>query len=268
MVPPFRWYNIFQSMFRPNGGQPKEQHFMGKPTGGENQPGKKKSRNPTVTLVIIAHSGLNSRPDLEDWFRPQNGFVVVRSSADDKLRSYAHDMIPTVILADEQTFVGAISNSPSRGESKLALTLVLGPDPVEATKVKDMILAGAMGYLPENSSPATIRKAVHCVATGEMWASRNILSLVITEMLHSTRPTQLTSREQNVLQCVHDGLINRQIAEKLGISHETVRWHLRRIYAKSGLRPRREGVSRLDSEELDPEPALPAVSGPADRNAG
>ncbi len=60
---------------------------------------------------------------------------------------------------------------------------------------------------------------------------------------------QLTYREQEILQCIADGLSNKEIANNLFISEPTVKWHIRQVYRKLGVRSRVQAVIR--ARELD-----------------
>jgi DNA-binding NarL/FixJ family response regulator len=62
----------------------------------------------------------------------------------------------------------------------------------------------------------------------------------------SPQPTEnLSEREQQVLDCLSQGLIYKEIAEKLGISYETVHTYIRRIYEKLQVRTRTEAVAKF-----------------------
>ncbi|MCC7236892.1 MAG: response regulator transcription factor [Bryobacterales bacterium] len=71
------------------------------------------------------------------------------------------------------------------------------------------------------------------VLAGEYWLPRSVLARAIDELLRE-REDGLTKRERDVLRLVRRGKPNREIAEMLFISKETVRWHLRSIYSKVG----------------------------------
>ncbi|NIB41505.1 hypothetical protein HBA55_18020 [Pseudomaricurvus alkylphenolicus] len=57
----------------------------------------------------------------------------------------------------------------------------------------------------------------------------------------------LTNREQQLLQLISDGDTNREIAEKLFISEQTVKWHLNKVYAKLGVKNRTTAVAKARS---------------------
>lgn len=59
----------------------------------------------------------------------------------------------------------------------------------------------------------------------------------------------LSERELEVLRLLAQALPNKKIARALGLSHETVKWHLRHIYSKLGVGSRDEAVARLRDAE-------------------
>ena len=62
----------------------------------------------------------------------------------------------------------------------------------------------------------------------------------------SPQPTEnLSTREQEVLDCLSQGFLYKEIAEKLGISYETVHTYIRRIYEKLQVRTRTEAVAKF-----------------------
>jgi DNA-binding NarL/FixJ family response regulator len=62
----------------------------------------------------------------------------------------------------------------------------------------------------------------------------------------SPQPTEnLSQREQEVLDCLAQGFLYKEIAEKLGISYETVHTYIRRIYEKLQVRTRTEAVAKF-----------------------
>jgi predicted ATPase/DNA-binding CsgD family transcriptional regulator len=65
----------------------------------------------------------------------------------------------------------------------------------------------------------------------------------------------LTAREQEVMQCIGDGLSNRQIAEQLHLAHSTVKWYVRQIFNKLGVNTRQAAIDRARALGLLPEEA-------------
>jgi DNA-binding NarL/FixJ family response regulator len=115
--------------------------------------------------------------------------------------------------------------------------LVIGPARDEQGVLK-VIRAGCMGFEDEEASPATLKKAVRALARGELWVSRQVTAQLVHQLLCLLSSRKLTSREREILRLIARGLKNRAIAERLSISHETVRWHIRSLHSKLGLQDR------------------------------
>lgn len=108
--------------------------------------------------------------------------------------------------------------------------------------------AGAAGYLLKRSKSADILAAIKEVASGGSPMTAHIARKVTQSFqarLVSSDPTaNLAEREREVLDLLTQGFMYKEIADKLGISYETVRTHIRRIYEKLHVRSRTEAVAK------------------------
>lgn len=111
-------------------------------------------------------------------------------------------------------------------------TLVIADSP-EASTYADFLHRGCSGVLESNSSDEMLLKAIEAIFAGELWVPRRILSQIV-QSLTMKSPPKLTARESEILQLIDLGFKNQEIADRLFISRETVRWHLRGLYAKIG----------------------------------
>jgi len=106
--------------------------------------------------------------------------------------------------------------------------------------------AGASGYLLKRSTPSEIRQAILEVHQGGAPMSGEIARKVVQSFRkeHSeTAPAQrLTAREEEVLGLLAQGYISKEIADKLAVSFDTVRFHLKNVYAKLHVRSRAEAI--------------------------
>ena len=116
---------------------------------------------------------------------------------------------------------------------------------------------GASGYLLKDSSIDEVAQAVRVVAEGQSLISPSMAVKLIDEFKEMARtdreqvPTpRLTERELEVLRLVAKGMSNREIADELYISENTVKNHVRNILEKLHLHSRMEAVIYAVKERL------------------
>ena len=105
--------------------------------------------------------------------------------------------------------------------------------------VYQSIECGALGYVQKEANVDQILRAIRSAMNGEVFMSDDI------RRIYETRKGAkgLSPREAEVLTAVADGLGNRQIGEKLGISENSVKMQLKRIFYKLGADDRTEAVN-------------------------
>ncbi len=110
------------------------------------------------------------------------------------------------------------------------------------------VRAGARGYILKNIRPAKLVAALRSVYQGESALSRSMTLRLMEELARSDVPTRprdaqlarLTPRELDVLRLLANGLTNQEIAGKLFLSENTVKYHVHSILEKMGFSDRRE----------------------------
>lgn len=108
--------------------------------------------------------------------------------------------------------------------------------------------AGASGYLLKRSKSAEILEAINEVIGGGSPMTAHIARKVVHSFQAKSASAQTTEnlaeREREVLDLLSQGFMYKEIADKLGISFETVRTYIRRIYEKLQVRSRTEAVAK------------------------
>jgi two-component system nitrate/nitrite response regulator NarL len=114
----------------------------------------------------------------------------------------------------------------------------------ESESVESYLREGCAGVVMVCNTPDVYRKAVQSAVGGELWAPRKVVAKVLRDMIRlgSESARQLTDRESEILSLIGMGYNNRDIATHLFISKETVRWHVRSLYAKLGLSDRDSAI--------------------------
>lgn len=116
--------------------------------------------------------------------------------------------------------------------------------------VADVLRNRFHGFLLTTSPPDLCLKAIRAVSKGELWLSRRLMAEAIIdptwplEIGASADPDRLhametlTRRELQVVERLHRGCSNKEIARELGIMEDTVKKHLKNVFAKLGVRRR------------------------------
>ena len=119
----------------------------------------------------------------------------------------------------------------------------------DTENIFNALAAGAAGYLLKRTKSAELLEAILEVQRGGSPMTTHIARKVTQSFQRagpSTQPTEnLSEREQQVLDCLSQGFLYKEIAEKLGISYETVHTYIRRIYEKLQVRTRTEAVAKF-----------------------
>ena len=111
-----------------------------------------------------------------------------------------------------------------------------------------LLACGARGAITCDATPQSRVKALDGVLAGEIWLPRQVLQWLYAQMLDSSSATartidsaaRLTPREAEVVALIHQGLSNREVAERLGVSINTVKKHLTAGFEKLGVQKRRQ----------------------------
>jgi len=114
-------------------------------------------------------------------------------------------------------------------------------------KVLQAMQAGATGYLLKRTKPEQILQSIKELNQGGSPMSSNIARKLLNIFLHERKAAKkdvLSDRENEVLQLLADGLLYKEIADRLFIGHGTVRQHLHNIYEKLHVHNRTEAVNK------------------------
>ena len=130
------------------------------------------------------------------------------------------------------------------------IRIVLLMDSSKRSAVVEAFRCGAHGVFSRTESPKALAKCISSVHQGQVWANSAELRFLL-EALCESEPAgaadpgldaMLSKREQDVVRCVAEGLSNREIASRLGLTEHTVKNYLFRIFDKLGVSSRVEVV--------------------------
>lgn len=149
---------------------------------------------------------------------------------------------PDVILSDYSADFNILLNIPESFLEENRLRILLIGDRslrfLADKHLKDLITKGVVGILPPSADSDLLKKALRAVIAGELWLDRNTLRKLLTSMKEHEKNVNLAKREREIIYHICQGYRNKEIAQKLNISEQTVKSHCNRIYKKLGVSDR------------------------------
>jgi two-component system response regulator DevR len=211
------------------------------------------SNQPITVMLVDDHALVRSAvrqalaaPDIE---------VVGEASTADEALLLAPQLAPDVLLLDLNlpgtSGLGLLRELAPRLPNTRIVMLTISDD---RRDLLDAVRSGAAGYLTKDLSPDALQRAVRGIRSGDLAMSRAMAAEVINQLAGATnRPAAggpspalpgVSAREEQVLALLADGLTDREIAERLGISPRTVETHVGSLLSKLGVRNRAQAARR------------------------
>lgn len=188
--------------------------------------------------------------------------VVAEADSGSEAIEQAVDLAPDVVLMDvRMPGIGGIEAARAIKTASPSTAILMLTISDEQDDLYEAVKAGASGYLLKEVSVATVAGAIRNVTQGESFLSPSMASKLLLEFnsmskrearQSETSLSPLTNRETEVLRHVAMGHTNRQIAETLEISENTVKNHVRNILEKLHLHDRMEAAMfAIETRMLD-----------------
>jgi DNA-binding NarL/FixJ family response regulator len=167
----------------------------------------------------------------------------------------ARELMPDVVLMDlRMPGVDGVAATGSIAASTKSRVVVLTTY-ADDESLFPALRAGAAGYLTKDASSEQIEQAIRAVYGGQTWLDPTVqqrLAASIASREGNVKPGAssasrvssdgLTAREVEVLSLIGEGFSNQEICEHLVLSVATVKTHVNRIFAKTGVRDRAQAV--------------------------
>jgi len=142
-------------------------------------------------------------------------------------------------LAKEQGFQGKI------------LVVTAG---VDAGALSELIRSGISGVFRKHDSAALLTQGIRDVMAGKVWFDQKQLQTAVTTDVPTPQPVgtpRFTDRERQVLSFVFEGLANKEIAARIGVSEGSVKSTLQQLFSKTGVRTRSQLVRIVLEQHRD-----------------
>jgi len=203
-----------------------------------------------IRVGIVEDNG-GVRRTLQALLDDTPGFTCVcaSGSGEDALKVIPRDP-PDVVLMDlHLPNLSGIETTARLKQELPNLSIIMITVYADAESVFKALRAGACGYLLKRSSPEEILAAITEVSRGGAPMTSEIARKVVAAFREpeAAKPEEdvLSRREREILDALCHGDSNQDIASRLSLSVETVRWHLKKIYEKLHVNSRTEAMAKF-----------------------
>ena len=229
------------------------------------------SGDETIRVLVADDTRIHTQL-LADALRRDNHMEVIGSpphSADLVEAAKLHKFNVVLISAnmDEEPLRGfEVLRQLRASDPELRAVMLL--DSSKREIIVQAFRAGARGIFSRHESVETLAKCIHSVHQGQIWANSQQLSFAVEALAASPMVRAvdanglnlLSKRELEVVRCLSEGLSNREIAGRLGLSQHTIKNYLFRVFDKLGVPSRLELLFMTLSQAGTPQPTKSKLS--------
>lgn len=192
-----------------------------------------------MITVVVADDHRLVRSGLVTLLSSCDGITIVGEAGDGaEAVDVAAVVAPDVVLMDlSMPVLDGVAATRALTEKLPDTKVVVLTSFADRQQVHDAIRAGAVGYLLKDCTPEELIAGVRAAAAGQVPLDPRVAGALLPDRT-SEREEVLSEREQQVLTLAAEGLANKQIGRRLGISESTVKVHLGNIYRRIGVTDR------------------------------
>jgi DNA-binding NarL/FixJ family response regulator len=197
-----------------------------------------------VIRVVVADDHRVVRVGLEQLLATFDDIQVVGSAAGgEEAITLCRELEPDVLLLDlSMPDLDGIEVTDQLRESVPRTRVVVFTSFSDRERIVRALDSGAIGYLLKDAEPEEILAAIRAAARGESPIAPRAAAELLAHRKTRSSVVELTARERDVLRLVVDGLANKQIARRLGISEKTVKGHLTNLFQRIGVADRTQAA--------------------------
>jgi DNA-binding NarL/FixJ family response regulator len=202
------------------------------------------SQRNTVRILILDDHGL-FRESLARLLAAESDFeVIAQCATTDDATSVLKDRQIDLLLLDFDLgahnctrFVRSVVEEGFNGK------ILLVTAGVNVSQAAELVRFGVVGIFLKHDLPALLTQAIRNVVGGKVWLDQKVLQGAVTAIsANRVSSLPLTARERQVLSHIFEGLTNKEISERLGVSEGGVKASLQQLFSKTGVRTRSQLV--------------------------
>jgi DNA-binding NarL/FixJ family response regulator len=189
-------------------------------------------------LIVDDHPVVRAgvRAVLEQAFA---GAEIEDAESVEELGEAGRSRAPDVVIVDPWRAGVDVADVVRRLQSELDAPIVVFTSDGGARLLSEALKAGVKGYVRKDSPSEDLIRAIDAARAGEFYVDPGLSSTIVLDEGDRT----LSARQREILQMLADGMQTDAVAEKLGLSTETVRTHTKRILAKLEASTRTQAVA-------------------------
>jgi DNA-binding NarL/FixJ family response regulator len=206
-----------------------------------------------VVRVVIADDHAVVRRGLTGLIDNADDLTVVGVAEDGRTAiELVRQHRPDVVLMDLQMpGVDGVEATRTIVAEELGAEVLVLTSFSDASRIVAAIDAGAVGYLLKDAEPCDLLDGVRAVARGESPLDPKAARLLLrSRTAGDDDQVELSPRELEVLRLVVEGLVNKQIARRLGITERTVKAHLTSVFQRIGVADRTQAALWAQRQDL------------------
>jgi DNA-binding NarL/FixJ family response regulator len=194
--------------------------------------------------VLVVDDSAAVRDGLCELLEAVPGMEVVAAAVDGSSAvQTANQVKPDVVLMDlSMPSVDGVEATRAILADQPTTRVVVLTAFSEQERIFAALDAGAVGYLLKDAEPDELIRGVRAAAAGESPFSPKAGAALVARRSELLRRERLTEREREVLILVSEGLANKAIARRLGVSEKTVKAHLTSVFARIGVTDRTQAA--------------------------
>jgi DNA-binding NarL/FixJ family response regulator len=165
--------------------------------------------------------------------------VADADSVEDAAEVAGNGAAPDVVIVDPWRAGADVGEVVARLQSEVRAPIVVFTSDGGARLLSEALKAGVKGYVRKDSPSDDLIRAIEAARAGEFYVDPGLSSTIVLDEADRT----LSARQREILQMLADGMQTDAVAERLGLSTETVRTHTKRILAKLEASTRTQAVA-------------------------
>lgn len=186
---------------------------------------------------------VDDHPVLRDGFsallqqsNPDNTILQAQDADEGLAIAASVSDIDVIVLDLEMPGMKGLQALAELGRKRPEVPVIVLSSSEDPHDVRQSLASGALGYVPKSASQSVLLSAIGLVLNGELYVPPLILA-ADTQLLRGRPPKAtpennqlLTTRQIQILQLLSDGLANKSIAARLGLSEKTIKVHIGAIF--------------------------------------